>query len=186
MSNLPEPKSPLHDLAMPDTFAVGDEKAVGLTLEDRLPASLVQVQAWPDTVSNVEKAIIETAGTDATIMPSGPGRWLIETDEERLEEVLRGAIATDMGAVADLTHGRVVVTLSGEKAIWVLASGFALDFSLKAFPVGDTRLSHHHELSATILRTGENTFDLYVFTSYARGFWHWITNAAREVGYEVI
>ncbi|MEM9732297.1 MAG: sarcosine oxidase subunit gamma family protein [Pseudomonadota bacterium] len=186
MADLPEPKSPLHKLAVPDTFGVGNDKAIGVTLEDRLASSLVQVQAWPETLAKVEKAIAKETGKDDRIMPSGPGRWLIEADEEGLEDKLRGAIGTQWGAVTDLTHGRVVVTISGEKATWVLASGFALDFSLKTFPVGATRLSHHHELNATLFRTGESSFDLYVFTSYAGGFWHWITNAAREVGYEVV
>lgn len=181
-----EPRSPLHDLAMPDTFAVGHDKAMGVTIEDRLPGSLVQVQSWPETMGKVEKAVTKVAGKDDRIMPTGPGRWLVESDEGGLEDRLREVIDTKTGAVTDLTHARVAVTVSGEKATWILASGYAIDFSLAAFPIGATRVTNHHEIGATITRNGEDSFDLYVFTSFARGFWHWLTNTAKEVGYRVL
>ena len=179
MAKLPEKLSPLHDLAMPRG---GSDKVV---LSERLCDSLVQVQAWPDTVSEVQELVNKTRGK-LTIMPSGPGRWLVEDQAAGLETKLRKKIGTELGAVTGLTHARVVVSISGEKASWVLASGIALDFDVTAFPVGATKLCHHHEIGLTIHRTGENSFDLYVFTSLVRSFWHWIEKASAEPGYSVI
>ena len=180
MADTAEKISPLHSLAMP---RAGDGNA-GVDLSERLCGSLVQVQAWPDTIEKVGK-ILQAQKGDLTIMPTGPGRWLIEDDEEELENGLRSKIPSKIGAVTGLTHARVVVTIEGKKAGWVLASGIALDFDLTAFPVGETQLSHHHEIGVTIHRVAENTFDLYVFTSLARGFWSWIERASAEVGYSV-
>ena len=179
MARPPEKLSPLQDLATPHT---GEGK---VELSERLCDSLVQVQAWPDSMDAVEMHLEGLKG-DPTIMPTGPGRWLVEDAEEGLEDILRSIIVADVGAVTGLTHARVVVSITGEKAEWVLASGIALDFDRSAFAVGSTQVSHHHEIGLTIHRTGEQSFDLYVFTSLARSFWQWITRAASEVGYRVL
>ena len=193
MVDAPDRISPLHDLAMPRVA----EGIANVELSERLCGSLVQVQAWPDTLEKAAKAIERSVGIvpekaqvavtkdDTVVMPSGPGRWLIDAELENLEEKLRNAINAKIGTVTGLTHARVVVSISGEKASWVLASGIAVDFDLAAFPVGDVRLAHHHEIGLTIHRTGEESFDLYVFTSFARAFWNWITRASAEVGYSV-
>ncbi|MEP0941945.1 MAG: sarcosine oxidase subunit gamma family protein [Rhizobiaceae bacterium] len=178
MANSVEKTSPLKELAAPH---VGSDQVV---LYERLCDSLVQVQAWPDTVAKVEAVLGKLK--DVTCMASGPGRWLIDAPSDGLDQKLRKTIPAEMGAVTGLTHGRVVVSVSGEKAAWVLASGIALDFHLDAFPVGATKLSHHHEIGLTIHRTGENSFDLYVFTSLVRSFWHWLETASAEVGYSVV
>ncbi|MEE9313475.1 MAG: sarcosine oxidase subunit gamma family protein [Rhizobiaceae bacterium] len=182
MANSPDRLSPLDELAMP----VASEGKTGVELSERLCGSLIQVQAWPKTITKTKAAITKiTKKRAAVVMEVGPGRWLIDDDGEELEEELRGAVNSKMGAVTGLTHGRVVVGISGSKATWVLASGIALDFDLSAFAVGETQVSHHHEIGVTIHRTGVDSFDLYVFTSYARALWGWIEKASREVGYSI-
>ena len=122
---------------------------------------------------------IATSG-ETTVIPTGPGRWLIEDDSADLEERLRKAVPAKKGSVTGLTHARVVVIISGEKAEWVLASGIAIDFSLDAFAVSTAKQGHHHEIGLTIHRTGEHSFELYVFTSLARALWGWVTRPARK------
>jgi sarcosine oxidase subunit gamma len=178
MAKSVEKISPLQELATPH---IGSDAVV---LSERLCDSLVQVQAWPETVAKVGEVLAKLK--DVTRMESGPGRWLIEAPVEGLEQKLRKSIPAELGAVTGLTHGRVVVTISGEKASWVLASGIALDFHLDGFPVGTTQLSHHHEIGLTIHRTSEDSFDLYVFTSLVRSFWNWLESASSEVGYSVV
>ena len=172
-----EKHSPLHELALPH---VGGD---AVTLSHRLAESLVQVQAWPDALKQVEKQL--QGLKDVQLMPAGPGRWLIEADKPGLEDKLRKSLPADQAAVTGLTHARVVVSIRGEKAEWILASGIAIDFSEGAFAVGSTQLSHHHEIGLTIHRTGADSFDLYVFTNLVRSFWHWIEKASGEVGYSV-
>lgn len=187
--------SPLLAVADPGRFGVSGEP--GVHLSDRVCESLVQVQAWPDTVMDVKAtikrvtgAVVKTGQTtakkgDSLVIPTGPGRWLIEDETNNLEARLQGAIPSATGAVTGLTHARVVVSISGGKSEWVLASGIALDFSLAAFPAGTAKQAHHHEIGLTINRLGEDAFELYVFTSLSRAFWSWITRASAEVGYTV-
>ncbi len=196
MVDFPDRISPLDAVAEPGVFGT-DTNSPKVFLSENLCGSLIQVQAWPDTISVVEKALEtltklavpkapETAHSEnVSIIQTGPGRWLIDAEVEGLEDKLRSKISAKNGAVTGLTHARVVVEVKGPKAAWVLASGIAIDFSLKAFPVGTSQVSHHHEIGVTIHRTSEESFDLYVFTSFARGIWHWITTASSEVGYAV-
>ncbi|MEM8750698.1 MAG: sarcosine oxidase subunit gamma family protein [Pseudomonadota bacterium] len=194
MADRPERISPLHAVAEPGVYGANTD-APQVELSERLCGSLVQVQAWPDTAAEVEKRFAKELGVkpgklgvtkgDVIIMPTGPGRWLIDHEDEGLEARLRKAVPVDLAAVTGLTHARVVVSLNGPKAAWVMASGVALDFDLSAFPVGGVQVSHHHEIGLTIHRTREDGFDLYGFTSYALGLWHWATHASAEVGYRV-
>ena len=67
----------------------------------------------------------------------------------------------------------------------MLAKFFAIDFSLPAFPQGAGRSTAHHDIFAQIQRTGPDSFDIYVFRSFARAFWTALCHASEEVGYEV-
>ncbi|MEL6947572.1 MAG: sarcosine oxidase subunit gamma family protein, partial [Pseudomonadota bacterium] len=181
---------------------------VGVTFTTRLPEALVQVQSWPSTEGEVRKAVdgvtkaklgkgigskaaqdgdrfavYQTAG--ASIMPTGPGRWLIEGHGSDLEAQLRAAIPAELGAVTGLSHSRVILAVEGPSAEWLLATGIGLDFDARGFPVGTALQGHHHEIGLTIVRTDDTTFELYAFTSYARGLWYWLHTTAQEVGYAV-
>jgi len=185
MSDSAERISPLEVLAHPGTYDA-NPTTPGVELAERLPISLVQIQAWSETGKACFDAISKLGSSaDTIIMPTGPDRWLVEADNPNLETDLRGLIDAAKGAVTGLTHARVVVTISGEKAEWVLSSGVPLDFHIGAFAVGEIQVSHHHEIGLTVHRIGEQEFDLYVFTSYARSFWQWITTSSAEVGYRV-
>ena len=76
--------------------------------------------------------------------------------------------------------------IAGPRAEWVLSKLFALDFAPDAFPVEAGRATAHHDIFVQLQRTREDAFDLYVFRSFARSFWHSLCHAAEEVGYEVV
>ena len=174
-----------------------DDSQDTLKISHRMCTGLVQVTAWPKTMPDVVSSIEEISALtlsggnnspgneDYIVMPIGPGRYLIETNKLDAEILFQKKIAPAKGAVINLDHGRVVIRISGNKAIWVLAKGIAIDFSLEAFAVQTSRNSSHHDTGLTIRRVDENTFDLFIFTSLARSFWHWLDIAASEVGYEI-
>ncbi len=169
-----------------------------LKISHRTCESLVQVTAWPKTGKGIATTLekmthlslqggdASPANEDFTIMPTGPGQYLIEAQSGDATGRFQKKIIPAKGAVTDLTHARVVIRISGDQAVWVLAKGIAIDFSLQAFPVATSRNTAHHQISLTIHRVNENTFDLFVFTSLACSFWHWLDRAAKEVGYEIV
>jgi len=171
---------------------------VGVLLGETQPGSIAQLAAW----RGQEKALIKAAkqatglalqdgagGGIATKTKSAfcfaPGRFLFVSDEEGLASVLSKAVPAKTGTVTDLSHGRTAIRISGPKVEWVLAKFFAIDFALPAFPVASGISTVHHDVFAQIQRTGPDRFDLYVFRSFARSFWHSLCLASEEVGYEV-
>jgi sarcosine oxidase subunit gamma len=110
---------------------------------------------------------------------------MVMDEAESLSEALTKAISPETGTVTDLSHGRTAIRISGPKAGWVLAKFFAIDFSLVSFPVGAGRSTVHHDIFAQIQRSASDQFDVYVFRSFARSFWHALCRASEEVGYEV-
>jgi heterotetrameric sarcosine oxidase gamma subunit len=169
-----------------------------LRISHRMCTGLVQITTWPKTALAVETSIEKItklklsdgnnspSNDDYAIMPTGPGRYLIEVNKPGAEDLFRNKITSAKGAVTNLDHGRVVIRVTGTKATWVLTKGIAIDFSLEAFPVQTSRNTSHHDIGLTIRRVDENSFDLFVFTSLARSFWHWLDIAASETGYEIV
>ncbi len=191
--------SPLDGIAVAGRFGrLGDaEEPPGVVLSSRTCTGLCQVNAWPDTDKKVSAKIeavtklklnghfASPGDDDHAIMPIGPGRYLVYSTKADLELRLRKTIKPEMGPVVGLSHGRIIVRITGDKAEWVLSKGIAVDFSLGAFPVETSIAANHHETGLTIRRIDKSTFDIFVFTSLARSFWHWLEKAAGEVGYEV-
>lgn len=171
---------------------------VGVTLSETQPGSIVQVAAWPGQESTLIAAIAKATGLK---LPDGagggvaqktkaafgfaPGRFLVVDEKEGVAAELARIITGAIGSVTDLSHGRTAVRIAGPKAEWVLSKLFAVDFSLTRIAVGSAISTNHHDIFAQIQRSGSDSFDLYVFRSFARSFWQTLCHAAEETGYEV-
>lgn len=192
-----ETLSPLDTVLRAGRYANTAAK-IGVTLSEVSPGSIVQVAAWPDTEAKVLEGIAKTTklklgGEPGAGAVSGnvaafgiaPGRFLVISEDEGLADRLLGAIPATVGSVTDLSHGRTAIRIEGEKAEWLLAKFFAVDFSKAKFPVGRGVSTNHHDVFAQIRRRTENCFEVYVFRSFARSFWKALCHGAEENGYEV-
>ncbi|MGJ7038997.1 sarcosine oxidase subunit gamma [Shinella sp. BE166] len=100
---------------------------------------------------------------------SGPGEWLV-LSEVHAPETLAAELGLRLGHfafVADQSHGRVALTLSGPDAARILVNGIAVDLHPEAFPVGRAANVLCNHLSVNLARTGETSFDLVVMRSFA-------------------
>ena len=171
---------------------------IGVTLRERTNISLIQVTAWSDTIPTVLTAIGSATGVivqnkpgngrvagEKSVFGFAPGRFMVVGATPDFESRLRSAISPELGTIIALTHGRTVIRASGPRVEWVLSKLFAIDFSEHAFPTGTGRATLHHDIHALIQRIDEETFDLYVFRTFARSFWLTLGHAAEEVGYRV-
>ena len=171
---------------------------VGVMLSEVQPGSIVQTAAWIGQEEAVLAAIAAVVGlklTDGarsgvaeptrTAFGFAPRRFLITDEAEDLADRLTNAIPIEVGTVTDLSHARTALRIAGPKAEWVLSKLFAIDFSAENLPQGAGISTNHHDVFAQIQRTGPAQFDIYVFRSFARSFWHTLCRAAEEIGYEV-
>ncbi len=172
---------------------------VGVTISETRPGSIVEAAAWHGTEKKLIAAIAKVVGLE---LPDGagggafrngagafgiaPGRFLLVDQAEGLAERLLERVPVDVGSVVDLSHGRTAIRVAGPEAEWVLSKFFAIDFSETAFPLGSGKATIHHDFFVQIQRTMPQSFDLYVFRSFARSFWQLLCHGAADVGYEIL
>ncbi|PSH69848.1 sarcosine oxidase subunit gamma [Phyllobacterium brassicacearum] len=192
-----EPQSPLGANFVPGNH--GNAAAgIGVTLRERKGLSVIQVTAWRDAIPAMLTAIGSATGLalqnkpglgrvagEKSVFGFAPGRYFVVSATPDLETRLRSVISPELGTIIDLTHGRTVIRVSGPRSEWVLSKLFAIDFSEHAFPIGSGRATLHHDIHANIQRIDDESFDLYVFRTFARSFWLTLGHAAEEVGYRV-
>ena len=166
-----------------------------LTLNERFPLAIADVCAWPGADTTTANAIRRATGLALTVTKDAvgetsqafqhaPGRWTVIATDPAQPETLTKAVG-DTGTVVDLSHGRTVLRIDGDQSRRVLSKLFALDFKSETFPLEKGLATKHHEIFAQIQRVDDNAFDVVVFRSYARAFWHALRRASEEVGYVV-
>lgn len=189
--------SPLQGHAKTGEFGALRDDGPGVRLSERFGLSMAEVAAWKGCESKCRAAIKSASGLSLKVAPGSgvtkqeasafniaPARWLVASTDTGLVARLADAVG-DEGIVVDLTHGRTVIRIDGPKSRWVLAKLFAIDFSDEVFAKGAGVATAHHDILAQIQRIEADTFDIYVFRSFARSFWHLACRSSEEVGYRV-
>ena len=117
------------------------------------------------------------------LVRSGPEEFML-LSEQRGDMVasLRRHIASDIGSVTDLSHARCHIHIEGDKCRDTLSKLFALDFREPAFPLDQVRLSGHHHVPSMLHRRERDSFDIYVFSTYAHDQLATLVDAALEYG----
>lgn len=104
----------------------------------------------------------------------GQGRFLLLAKKMPLLDL------GERGVVSDLSHARCGLSLSGERAEYVLNKGLAVDLGLAQCPVGSVLQSTIDHVGVWIFRRADQVFEIYVLTSFARSFEEWLNDAALE------
>ena len=151
---------------------------IGVTLKELFGLAICETAAWPDHVEKVRTIL----PAEATAFEYAPARWVLMGNDEKMSRKLAREVG-EFGSVVDLSHGRSVIRLSGDKAIWVLSKLFAIHFPIMTEKSG--LATSHHGITAQIWREDNDTFDIIIFRSFAASFWRTLTSACADVGYEV-
>jgi methylglutamate dehydrogenase subunit D len=161
-------------------------KSAGVHLSETRFDFLGELASFADTTAKIDLSVkhIVSATEGASAFKIAANRWFL-AGPKSLQDNLGEELDLTQASLIDLTHGRTSLLITGERAEWVLSKLYAIDFSIKAFPVGTGLSTTHHTIFTQIHRPYEKTFDLFVFRSFARSFWHTLTRAAEDVGYEV-
>ena len=96
--------------------------------------------------------------------------------------LLRQSIASGVGSVTNLSHARCRIHLEGPKCVDTLSKLFPIDLRDPAFPQQEIRLSGHHHVPSLLHCLGAQSFNVYVFSTYAFDQLATVLDAAREYG----
>jgi len=115
----------------------------------------------------------------------GPRTWLAVSATPDMPAEL-AASAGPHGAVADQSHGYVVIELSGARVMSVLEKGVPIDLHQSVFAVGDAASTLCAQIGVIIWRLDRRPgFGMALFRSYARSFQDWLEDSAAEFGLRV-
>lgn len=128
------------------------------------------------------------SGSAVTAIWIQPGHWLLVAARStegalaaRAAEVFAG-----MAAVADQSHGRTTVVLSGPAAREALSRGCRLDLHPRAFGPGCAAQTPVAQIGCLVHQIDDApTFELTVFSTLAEPFLHWLLEAGAPYGVEV-
>lgn len=173
----------------------GEAGAAGVSIAERRDLSIVQISVIPGVPDS--RAALEAAIGTALPAPNksavgrraalwvGPGRWFVVEPgraalADELEKVAGGSLA-----IADLSHSRVVLRVSGAKVRDVIAQGCAVDLHPRAAKAGDCFVTSVARHSAVLHLVDDATMDIYVYRSFGQDLVEWLLEAAAPYGYEV-
>jgi len=151
------------------------------------------IGGWPALAAQLAPLMPVPASTGQTAWQDGD--WVARTGPEELLLIaaphstllvqVQANVPADIGHTLDLSHARCRLRLQGGGCVPTLQKLFALDFRAAAFPVGEVRLSGAHHLPALLHRSGADTFDLYLHTTYAHDQVESLLDAALEWGVQL-
>ena len=125
-----------------------------------------------------------TIHDEFTALPLSPGQWLLLSDESAhdggLAAYIAGRIET-RGYVSEQSDSRVCIRLSGAMARRVMAKGCRLDLHPGIVGPGFCAQTVMAQVGVVLYQVDElPTYDLLVYSGFARSFWDWIRDAAVE------
>ena len=117
---------------------------------------------------------------DGVALATGPDQWLL------VGEGLSEPLPLAGGFLTDVSHGRTAIRVSGARARELLAKGCSLDLHPRAWQSGRCAQTSIARVGVLLhLGADASVFDLYCARSYAAHLWHWLTESAAELGYQV-
>ncbi len=149
-----------------------DDPAFARAVETGLGAGLPQ---QPGAVAEI--------GAGALLIRLGPDEWRLTaplSDDGRIAARLASALAGGRGALVNVSSASTVITVAGEHAANLLATGTGIDLDPAAFPPGRAARTRIGNAQALVHRKAEDAFELHVPRSYARSFWEWLEARGRE------
>jgi sarcosine oxidase subunit gamma len=182
----------LSALAYLAAHAGGEARA---SLAEMPAATILQVQAWPDTLSTVEAVVAQVLGVadlpqqgraawfnGGSISAIGAGRFVLFTTADDIAQNFRTAFASYDAALTDLSHARTILRLEGEAAAELLSRCVALDFDARAFPADRVAQTAIHHIDVHIHRLTETSFEIWVLRSFAESLAEWLLDAGAGLG----
>jgi methylglutamate dehydrogenase subunit D len=130
-----------------------------------------------------------SAASGVAFAGTGPGAWLAMAERGGNEFAAR--LMSDLHGVAsvsDQSDGYVLIRLTGARVRDALSKLVPIDLHPRAFKAGDVASTVASHIGVTLWRPADgpdaaHVFEVAMFRSLARSFWHALADAAAEYGF---
>lgn len=173
----------------------------GLIITELPDVVQIQLIARSGQEQKLVSAIARFLGRSAPLLPlegaernglficaTGPRDYWVFAERRSSPEVIRAieAISDGLASVFDQSDGRLVLRVSGSKAVDLLAKGSPLDLCGPSLPAACGIHTVIEQIPALVVRHNASTiYDLSVPRSYAGSFAIWLYEAMNEYEYMV-
>ncbi len=183
------PKSPLHSTRAESVHI----DAATVTIQERAGAGVLQVFVNGDAGARAlgigTTPAVATVTDAYTALPLSPNQWLLIAAtgaDGSFADAVREKLGSE-GYVSEQSQGRVVLRISGARATDVLRKGCRLDLHPSVIAPGFCAQTSMAQVGVQLHLVDDSpTYDLIVYSGFARSFWHWLTESAAEYGYHVL
>ncbi len=119
---------------------------------------------------------------DFTALPLAPGQWMIvshETSAPTLADLEKRI--GKLGYVSQQSDARICIRVSGPKARELMSRGCRLDLHQSVAGKGFCAQTPMAQIGVLLHQVDDApTYDLYVYSGFARSFWHWLETTAAQ------
>ncbi len=121
-----------------------------------------------------------------------PDEWRLCCPIDRafeLEKALRNELSTIPGvthAIVNNSGGFTLIDLSGRDALNLLKKSTGYDVRPHRFPIGKAVGTTFAKTSITLLRVGENQWQIWARRSFADYLWLWLQPTSRDYGLHIL
>lgn len=194
-----EPMRALEGIAAPGRYGKADT-APGVEARETTGFELATVTARKSGTTKLAEVVHERFGIALPTIPrrvdgaelsliwSGPEQWLAmraASPKGGIEPLLRTALAPH-ASVADQSHSRIIVRLSGRHVRDALAKGCPIDLHPAVFSPGCTAMTQIAHIGVQIWQLDSApTYEIAAHRSFAVSLWRWIELATAEYGLQL-
>jgi len=155
---------------------------------------LVQYKRSKINISDIKIEGLEIPSQNSTIKSNkqtrilwnAPRTWIILSNKENIiKNIKQNCIETDF-AITDISHSRAVIQIKGIHAKEILKKGSPINFNEFGVNKCVGTIFHGITIMIDLISNDPDTFNLLVLRSFGESFYHHITDAALEFGYNGI
>jgi heterotetrameric sarcosine oxidase gamma subunit len=173
------------------TTSIKVDGKITLTFQEIRDLDIKQIAAWPSAIESIDLKLaniintIKAPGFNQTlsinnihILRTEPLKWWL-IGGKNIE------IASDEGAIIDLSHAFTSIQIKGENVKNFLNRHLPLDLRDQSFPINSIATSAIHHVSVKIWRTG-GEYRLFIPRGFALSIWEILLETASQFGYEIL
>ena len=139
-----------------------------------------------DGLSLPQENPLVSANENLRILWIGPDTWICISANANLIDLISSACSDNDFAITDLSHSRAVIEVKGNHTLDVIKKGSPLNVNDNIFTEGNCANTTYNGINILIdfISNNPKTIRLFALRSFGGSFYHSITDAALEFGYE--
>ena len=170
-----------------DLLKISEIKNLSIYQVAKFKKSEVQTsQIKIDGLSLPQQNPLVSANENLRILWIGPDTWICISTNANLIDLISSACSDNDFAITDLSHSRAVIEVKGNHTLDVIKKGSPLNVNDNVFTEGNCANTTYNGINILIdfISNNPKTIRLFALRSFGGSFYHSITDAALEFGYE--